>query len=66
MRIGWRKLKLTSINIRKIVEYLGNDVAAKLSQIHTVTGYDTTSFHLLLGKPKFLKSVSMKKKISGF
>ena len=32
------------IGIKKNVEYLGTDVATKLSQIYTVTGCHTTSF----------------------
>ena len=50
------------INIRIIVEYLGNDVAAKLHQIHTVTGCNTTymffltySFLHVAGKIKVIK-----------
>ena len=43
------------INIRKIVEYLGVDVATNLPQIHAATGFDTTSFLHVIGKIKFLK-----------
>ena len=43
------------INIRKIVECLGNDVATKLPQIHAATGLDTTSFLHVAGKMKVLK-----------
>ena len=32
------------INIRKIVQYLGTDLASKLPQIYAATGRDTTSF----------------------
>ena len=50
MKIAGRKF----INIRKIVENLETDVAANLSQIHTVTGFDTTSFLHVFGKIKVL------------
>ena len=53
------------INNRKIVEYLGTNVATKLLQIHTVTGYDTTSSLLVAGKIKVLKKC-LKGKNSGF
>ena len=43
------------INIRKIVEYLGTDVAIKLPQIHSVTGCEITSFLDVVGKVKVLK-----------
>ena len=43
------------INIQKIVEYLGTDVATKLPQIHTATGHNTTSFLHVVGKIKALK-----------
>ena len=52
--------------IRKIVEYLSNDVATKLPQIHAVTGCDATSFLHSVAKIKFFKSVYMDKKNSGF
>ena len=42
------------INTRKIVEYLGNDVATKFSQIHASAGSDTTSCYMLLVKLKCL------------
>ena len=61
MKTGSRKC----INIRKIVEYLGTNVATKLFQIHTVTGYDTTSSLLVAGKIKVLKKC-LKGKNSGF
>ena len=40
------------INTRKIVEYLGTDVATNFPQIHAATGRDTTSFHYVIGKIK--------------
>ena len=43
------------INITKIVEYLGTDVAKKLPQILAVTGCDTTSLLHGAGKIKVLK-----------
>ena len=57
MKIESRK----SINIRKIVEHLGTDLAANLPQIHVVTGFELL-FYMLLGKLKFLKNVSMASK----
>ena len=54
------------INIREIVEYLSTEVAAKLPQIHAVTGYDTTSFLHSVAKINVLKSAFMEKKNSGF
>ena len=53
MKIESRKCN----NIRKIVEYLGTDVATKLTQIHAVTACNTTSFLHSVGKIKVLKSV---------
>ena len=46
MKIEAKKL----ISIRANVEYPGNDVSAKLPQIHTVKGCDTTSFLHCVGK----------------
>ena len=40
------------INTRKIVEYLGTNVATKFPQIHAATGRDTTSFHYVIDKIK--------------
>ena len=37
------------INIREIKKFIGIDVAAKLPQIHTVTGGKTTSFLQVVG-----------------
>ena len=54
------------INIRKIVKHLRSDVVTKLPQIHAATARDTTSFLHVVGKLKFLKSVSIKKNSSGF
>ena len=62
MKIESRK----NINIRKIVEYLGTNLAANLPQIYAVTGFDTTSFLHVVGKIKVLKNVSREKKNSGF
>ena len=45
------------ISIRKNVEYLGTDVSAKFTQIHTVIVCDATSFLHSVGK-MFLKSFS--------
>ena len=53
MKIAGRKF----INIRKIVENLETDVAANLSQIHAVTGFDTTSFLHVFGKIKVLQKM---------
>ena len=53
MKIESRKC----VNIRRILEYLGTDVATKLLQIHIVTGCDTTSFLHGVRKIKVLKSV---------
>ena len=36
------------INIRKIVEYLGTDVATKLPQIHATTGRHACFFYIFL------------------
>ena len=58
MKIESRKF----INIRKIVEYLGTDLAANLPQIHAVTWFELL-FYMLLGKFKFLKNVSMASKL---
>ena len=52
MKIESRKC----INIRKIVEYLGTDVATTLLQIHAVTRLDTTSLLNFVGKIKVLKN----------
>ena len=52
MKIESRKC----INIKKIVEYLGTDVATTLLQIHAVTRFDTTSFLNFVGKIKVLKN----------
>ena len=60
------KIERRCINIRKIVEYLSNDVATKLPLIHAVTGCDATSFLHSVAKIKFVKSVYMDKKNSGF
>ena len=46
MKIESRK----SINIRKFEEFLGTDIAANLSQIHSVTGFQSTSFLHVVGK----------------
>ena len=54
------------INIRKIVGYLETLVAEKIPQIHAVTVCNTSSFLHVVGKLKFLKSVSMERKSSGF
>ena len=43
------------IIIRKTVKYLETDVATKLPQIHTVTGYYTTSSLQVVRKIKVLK-----------
>ena len=62
-----RNVSRKCIIIRKIVEYLGNDVAAKLPKIHAVTGCDKAPFfYMVLGKLEFVKSVSMEKKSSDF
>lgn len=51
------------IGIKKSVEYVGDDVATKLSQICTVTGCGTTCFlYNIMEKWKFLESLFMKKK----
>ena len=42
------------INTRKIVEYLGNDVATKFPQIHASAWSDTASCYMLLVKLKCL------------
>ena len=42
------------INTRKIVEYLGNDVATKFRQIHASAWSDTASCYMLLVKLKCL------------
>ena len=52
MKIESRKC----INIRKIVEYLGTEVATTLLQIHAVTRLDTTSLLNFVGKIKVLKN----------
>ena len=53
------------INIRKIVEYLGTDVATKLPQIHAVTGFETTSLLHSVGEIKGLKKcLNGKEKLS--
>ena len=44
--INEKWVKLT----RKNVEYIGTNVSMKFSQIHKVTGCDTTSFLLSVGK----------------
>ena len=62
MKIERRK----NINIRKIEEYFGTNLAANLPQIYAVTGFDTTSFLHVVGKIKVLKNVSREKKNSGF
>ena len=43
------------INIQKIVQYLGTDLASKLPQIYAATGRDTTSFLNVVAKIKILK-----------
>ena len=43
------------INIRKIGEYLGTDVATKLLQVHAATGCDRTFFLRVFVKIKVLK-----------
>ena len=48
------------INIRKIAEYLGTNVATKILQIHNVTGYDTTSSLHVVGKVKLYKQIKTK------
>ena len=61
MKIESRKC----INIRKIEEYLGTDVAAKFPQIHAAAGRDTTSFLHGVGKIKVLKKcLNWKEKLS--
>ena len=50
------KIEIKFINIRKTVEYIGPDFAAKLHQIHTVTVCDTTSFLHAVEKIKVIKS----------
>ena len=54
------------INIREIMEYLRPGVTTKLTQIHAGTGVTQLLFYVLFGKLKFLKSVSLEKKSSGF
>ena len=51
MKIDYNKY----INIAKVVKYLGNDLALKLSHIHAITGCDTTSFMFSGGKVNVLK-----------
>ena len=41
------------INTGKVVKYLENDLAWKLAHIHAITGCDTTSFMIFVGKVKF-------------
>ena len=53
MKIESRK----NINIRKIVEYLGTNLAANVPQIYAVTGFDTTSFLHVVGKIKVPKNI---------
>ena len=53
------------IGIKKSVEYVGDDVATKLSQICTVTGCGTTCFlYNIMEKWKFLESCLWKRKAS--
>ena len=59
MKIGSKRY----ISIGKNVEYLGTEFAAKLPQIHAVTGCNTTSFYMVLGKLKFLKYLNGQEKL---
>ena len=43
------------ISIKEIEGYLETEVATKFPQIHTVTGYDTTSSLHVVGKIQVLK-----------
>ena len=43
------------INIQKVVQYLGKEIALKLPHVHAITGCDTTSFMFSVGKIKVLK-----------
>ena len=54
------------INIRKIVVYLGTNVATKILQIHNVTGYDTTSSLHVVREVKIFKKCLKGEKSSGF
>ena len=42
------------VNICKVVNHLGSEVSARLTQIHAITGCDTTSFLHNVGKVKVL------------
>ena len=44
-------------DIKKVVEYLGNDVAEHLLQLHAITGCDTTSYFYRVGKISVFKKV---------
>ena len=45
------------VDIFKVAEYLGCEIASYLPQIHAITGCDTTSFFFGVGKIKVLKKL---------
>ena len=40
-------------SIKSIVEYLGSNISVCVPQIHALTGSDTTSYLLMLAKPRY-------------